>query len=949
MLNQDFNDWTQAARDQNTGLKYPVRLHVSNTLPLSDAHVDQVNAEDLSSTDLTLKGTVKNTSATAQTGDVDATITDPSGGNPITVHQTVSLAAGESKVVTFDPVHIANPKLWWPYQMGDQPLYKFTMKTSQGGTTSDTSSRTFGIRTIKTWLSAKGTKAYNGSRWFSINGKPFVFRGGGMMDSDMFLRYSKTRLDHEVSLIKAMGLNGLRLEGDDQPDSFYDEMDKQGLLVYGGFLCCNYWESPTSWTAKDLDVNYNTALSARPPAAQPPERDLLQLERRDARRGAGGRRHQRHEGRRLRHPDHGVGGVQVDHHARPVGHEGRPVQLVPAELRLQPQLLRQHGREPVHQRRVRQPRRRLGLRDRGQPRLDDPDAGLAEPLHAAGGAAADGHVAEPAPVQLRPRRPGQRHELPSFQHIGVQATAICRRYGTWTAAPVTCPTNPPGATGLYANSPNITDFVKKGIALNYESVRAQFESYIDHSTRTDSPSTGIVYWMMNKPMPSLLWNLYNHDYDQAGPYFGAKKANTPLHVYYSYAAPENDPGNRMVNVANLTGSTQAGLTVSARTYDMTGKVIDSKDAWNISLPSQGVMNQLFQVPNPTLPDVNGVPQRTYFLELQLKRGTKVIDRNVYWLSTVNDVPTYTGNAYPNLTTYGDLRNLQTPAQDPINGLLAKTTLAACATTHAQSGLPDGQDTATDVRLTNQSSTVAFLARVDVRKGSGTTPAAGDNQLRPANYSDNYVTLWPGQSQTITETYKASDLGGSGSVVSVTGHNVDTTYIASNGGCSAQSGVEDLGHADGDVPLGGATPGQANTPEALAAAKAAVQVGKVTAVDGPPVGGTVPATLSLTLGAPATFGAFTPGVAKDYTASTTANVISTAGDATLTVPDPGHLMNGSFSLPEPLLVAFSKATWTAPVSNDPVTIAFKQHINANDALRTGAYSKTLTFTLSTTTP
>ena len=35
-------------------------------------------------------------------------------------------------------------------------------------------------------------------------------------------------------------------------------------------------------------------------------------------------------------------------------------------------------------------------------------------------------------------------------------------------------------------------------------------------------------------------------------------------------------------------------------------------------------------------------------------------------------------------------------------------------------------------------------------------------------------------------------------------------------------------------------------------------------------------------AAATFGAFTPGVAKDYTASTTANVISTAGDAALTV-------------------------------------------------------------------
>jgi hypothetical protein len=49
------------------------------------------------------------------------------------------------------------------------------------------------------------------------------------------------------------------------------------------------------------------------------------------------------------------------------------------------------------------------------------------------------------------------------------------------------------------------------------------------------------------------------------------------------------------------------------------------------------------------------------------------------------------------------------------------------------------------------------------------------------------------------------------------------------------------------------------------------------------------------------------------------------------------------------VSFSKAAWTGPVSNDAVTITFKQHIDATDALRTGAYSKTLTFTLSTTTP
>jgi hypothetical protein len=122
----------------------------------------------------------------------------------------------------------------------------------------------------------------------------------------------------------------------------------------------------------------------------------------------------------------------------------------------------------------------------------------------------------------------------------------------------------------------------------------------------------------------------------------------------------------------------------------------------------------------------------------------------------------------------------------------------------------------------------------------------------------------------------------------------------------------------------------------------------------PVGGTVPATLSLTLGAPATFGAFTPGVAKTYSASTTATVISTAGDATLSVADPsssnpGRLVNGSFALASPLGGLGVVKTWSGPVSNEKVTVPFTQAISATEPLRTGTYSKTLTFTLSTTNP
>ena len=84
-------------------------------------------------------------------------------------------------------------------------------------------------------------------------------------------------------------------------------------------------------------------------------------------------------------------------------------------------------------------------------------------------------------------------------------------------------------------------------------------------------------------------------------------------------------------------------------------------------------------------------------------------------------------------------------------------------------------------------------------------------------------------------------------------------------------------------------------------------------------------------------------------STTATVTSTAGSATLAVSDPGHLANGAFSLAQPLQVAMTPAAWNGPVSNATVAVSFRQPIGATDPLRTGTYTKTLTFTLSTSSP
>jgi sugar phosphate isomerase/epimerase len=143
-----------------------------------------------------------------------------------------------------------------------------------------------------------------------------------------------------------------------------------------------------------------------------------------------------------------------------------------------------------------------------------------------------------------------------------------------------------------------------------------------------------------------------------------------------------------------------------------------------------------------------------------------------------------------------------------------------------------------------------------------------------------------------------------------------------------------------------------------------------------VGGNVPSLLALSLPAqPGSFGTFAPTVSKAYETAVAATVTSTAGNATLSVADPGlvapgHLVNGTFSLPSPLNVKAANTaspggtyaplpeaastplnllTYPGPVNGDIVTIGFRQQINAADVLRSGTYAKTLTFTLSTTAP
>jgi exo-1,4-beta-D-glucosaminidase len=633
---------------------------------------------------------------------------------------------------------IRHPSVWWPTGMGPHPLYSLRTALSQPGAAPDTESETFGIRTVTTSLVGKAPSAPQGSRQFQVNGVPFAFRGGGWSE-DLFLRYSAADTADQIEMIKNLGLNGIRTEGKQMPDDFYEQFDRAGILIDGGYQCCDAWQLQDSGlnSPHDLAVLGNSALTIGQNLRNHPS--VLNFSWSD------------------NNPTRSQETVSLQ------GFQQADFQdplIASAEYKSDPlKVLGPSGEKE-------------GPYDWVPPSYwydtSHFDPGDSSRTNVGGAWAFDseasaGHTVPTLDSINRFLSPFEQTELwqnpdynqyhanyepdlpdpdtnggYSFGTLHDLDAAISARYGAWSG---------------------LAQYVEEAQVQNYETQRAEFEGYIDHSTNAAAPSTGIVYWQLNKGWPTLLWDLYNHDYDQAGSYFGAKKANEPLHVLYTY-----DDGT--VSVDNLAGWAQHGLSVEAKVYGVDGKLLDDQTTNGISVDSQGVAKGLLtpHVPAATQPPA---PAQTYFVELLLTRHGELLDRNVYWLSTQADQVNWDktiGNPQATMTQYGDLKQLQS---------LSAATVQVSARTH-RTWETDGGDTETDVTITNTSTqpTVAFFLRADVRRGSRAgVPASGDNQVVPIMWSDNDVTLWPGESETLHASYRGADLGGAAPVVSVSGWNV----------------------------------------------------------------------------------------------------------------------------------------------------------------------------------
>jgi beta-galactosidase/beta-glucuronidase len=265
----------------------------------------------------------------------------------------------------------------------------------------------------------------------------------------------------------------------------------------------------------------------------------------------------------------------------------------------------------------------------------------------------------------------------------------------------------------YGGAKNLAEFATLAQFVNYEGHRAMFEAQSKNRM-------GLLIWMSHPAWPSNVWQTYDYFLEPTAGYFGAKKASEPLHVQWN-AATDN------VEVVNYSAGEQTGLAVKAEVIDATG-VVKWQQSATVDSPEDSVKTPVKLVFPDLLTPV-------HFVRLTLSKGGRAVSDNFYWRGT----------------TDGDFRALRN---------LAKVRLDVSTTAARQGGTWK-----LTTEVTNSSRTPAVLVRLKAVRGT-----TGDRIL-PALYSDNYVSIMPGETKRVEIEVNAADARGEEPRVAVEGFNV----------------------------------------------------------------------------------------------------------------------------------------------------------------------------------
>lgn len=512
-LSITFVDWNPAPPDKNMGLWKDVLISSNNGIEMKNTTVESALKEDKDGkiyAELRVGTTLRNYTKEFLNGILKGTISKD--GVKFTFSIRANIDPNQKKDFYLSDnnlIRINDPKLWWPYSMGEPTMYELNLEYYiNENIRSSSEVIKFGISQITS------ERTGNNDILLKINNKPLLIKGAGW-SPDMLLRVDENKRDIEFLYVKDMGLNTIRLEGKLEDEKFFERADEEGILIIVGWCCCDAWEKWNLWDTENYEVAKHSLTDQlyrlrRHPSIVlwmngsdyiPPEKvERLYLEIESNVRW---NKPVVSTAKNLISKITGFSGVKMN----------GPYDYVP----------------PVYWYVARHIGGALGFNtETGSgpsiPTIEDLKSFIPEdklwPInsfwnyHAGGG---------------------------PFKTIQLFQSSLEKRYGT---------------------PKDLEDFFWKSQAMNYESQRAMFEAY----TRERYNSTGVVQWMLNNAWPSIIWHLYSYNLIQSGSYFGTKKALKLIHVQYSY-------DDSSIVIINNTYNEKRNLKVCAMIFNTSSKKI----------------------------------------------------------------------------------------------------------------------------------------------------------------------------------------------------------------------------------------------------------------------------------------------------------------------------------------------------------------------------------------
>jgi exo-1,4-beta-D-glucosaminidase len=281
----------------------------------------------------------------------------------------------------------------------------------------------------------------------------------------------------------------------------------------------------------------------------------------------------------------------------------------------------------------------------------------------------------------------------------------------------------PPLDARYGASSSAREFLVKSQAAAYEAHRAMMESYTRFKFVR---ATGIVQWMLNNAFPQHIWHYYDSFLNTGGAFFGAQKALSPLHLQMSY----DDQSVWLVTSPSLPALPSVVFAV-AEVWSLQAKLLFSR---NVTLAAKDITSDsVINMALLQIPPLNSLSltESSCLVRLQLTSADAFISDNVYWLSLQSDVLDWPETTYINTpcSAYANFTALQN---------LQPTAVIASPAPPVPAG--DGSWLDMNVTVANSGSHIGFFIRFRLSDGV--------EDVLPSLWSDNYITLLPGESRLL---------------------------------------------------------------------------------------------------------------------------------------------------------------------------------------------------------